>query len=254
MHNALRMNGGRSVADEVKSIGAVVGAALAVIVLAGSSASPILSKGVRAARAAPASSSQPSTSASALPVIASLAPPSSASAPIVIPPVTLAVGKGTRVLLFGDSFVAAGLQQRMKQLVEERGGTFFADAWTSSTTTAWAKGDRLLALLDKTKPDVVFISIGANEVFLPAPETRAPSVRAVVARLGARPCAWISPPLWKGETGITAVTHANSSPCAFFDSSALSIDHNPDKIHPSPTGGAAWAEAVWSATVLPAQP
>ena len=188
-----------------------------------------------------------------MPVVASIAPATSASAPIPAP-VLMSIGPGTRVLLFGDSFVAAGLQQRMKQLVEERGGTFVADAWTSSTTTAWAKRDRLLKLLASAKPDVVFISIGANETFLPAPEARAPAIRAVVQRLGGRPCAWISPPLWKGETGITAVSRANAPPCAFFDSSTLTVDRNPDKIHPSPKGGAAWAEAVWSATVMPAQP
>ena len=97
-------------------------------------------------------------------------------------------------------------------------------------------------------------AIGANEVFLPAPETRASAIRAVVARLAGRPCAWISPVLWKGETGITAVSHANATPCAFFDSSALTVETNADKIHPSPKGGAAWADAVWNATVVPVEP
>ena len=228
----------------------VVAAILGLVVLAGSSSAPVLGRAVRSARAAPVGSASPSTSASAMPVVA-IAPKTSASVEPAPPPVLLSIGPGTRVLLFGDSFVAAGLQQRLKKLVEERGGSLVADAWTSSTTSAWAKSDRLLNLLANTKPDVVFVSIGANEVFLPAPESRASSVRAIVQRLAGRPCAWISPPLWKGETGITAVTHANSPPCTFFDSSALSIERNPDNIHPSPKGGAAWAEAVWSATVTP---
>jgi len=50
------------------------------------------------------------------------------------------------------------------------------------------------------------------------------------------------------------VTHANTPPCAFYDSSALTVETAGDKIHPTTKGGAAWADAVWGATVLPAQP
>ena len=158
------------------------------------------------------------------------------------------------MLVFGDSFVDAGLSQRLKKHVQERGGKLLADSWTSSTTVAWSSGDRLNNLLAAFKPDVVFISIGANEVFLPAPEARAQYVRSIVKRLAGRPCVWVGTPLWKGETGITAVERANAPPCAYFDSSALEIARNPDKIHPSPKGGAAWADAVWDASVAKPTP
>jgi lysophospholipase L1-like esterase len=242
------------VRKELRSLGVVLGAIVGMVVLAGTSAVPVLGRGVRTASAAPLSSDKTSTSASALPVVASVAPSVSATAPAPPPPpVLMSIGPGTRVLLFGDSFVG-GLQSRLKHLVEERGGTLVADPWVSSTTTAWAKGSRLTKLLSTAKPDVVFIALGANEVFLPAPETRAPAIRAIVQRLGGRSCAWISPVLWKGETGITAVSRANAPPCAFFDSSTLTVETTGDKIHPSAKGGAAWADAVWSATVAPAQP
>ena len=227
-----------------------------VSLVIGVTSTPIASRGVRAARAAlPSASAKPSASAPALPLVASVTPSAVASAPtsLASPPTAapIPIAAGTRVLVFGDSFVAAGLSQRLKRLVEDRGGKLVADAWTSSTTAAWASGDRLATLLAGSKPDVVLVSIGANEVFLPAPEARAQYVRAIVQRLGGRPCVWISTPLWKGETGITAVSRANAAPCTFFDSSALPIERNPDKIHPSPKGGAQWADAVWSAAIAP---
>ncbi len=231
-------------------------ASLAVV--AGAGSAPVVSKGSR--RAKKATPAVPtvivSVSASALPVMASaplvasaLSPP---PAPSAVPPtIKLPISVGTRVLLFGDSFTDAGFSQRVRKLVEERGGTLVADGWTSATTKSWATKDRLPNLLFNAKPDVVIIVLGANEVFLGAPEKMAPYVRSIVHSLGTKPCAWVSPPLWKGETGIVSVTRTHSSPCAFFDSGALKMDKQPDGIHPTVKGGSTWADAFWSAIVSP---
>ncbi|GAC1353100.1 MAG: hypothetical protein NVS3B20_07770 [Polyangiales bacterium] len=164
----------------------------------------------------------------------------------------LTIAEGTRVLLFGDSFVDAGFAQRMRVLVEQRGGKLFSDAWTSSTTKMWATKDRLGKLLAATKPDVIMVALGANEVLYAAPENCAPNVRAIVLSLHSKSCVWVSPPLWKGETGIVKVERDNAGPCRFFDSSALKLDKQTDGIHPSLKGGTAWADAVWEQTIAPA--
>jgi lysophospholipase L1-like esterase len=148
-------------------------------------------------------------------------------------------------LVFGDSTVDAGFSQRLKALVEERGGTLVADGWTSSTTKTWAQGNRLSVLLAHSQPDVVIVVLGANEVFLPAPEQATANIRAIARRLAGRPCVWVSPPIWKGETGIVGVERRASAPCQFFDSGVLTLARQPDGIHPNTKGGATWAEAFW---------
>lgn len=226
-------------------------AVLLGVVAAGAGSSPVLGKGKR--RKAKAASLQlpPIASAPVASASASVAPSVSASVAVapVPPPVTarLAIGKGTKVLVFGDSMVDAGFAQRLQKLVEARGGSLVHDAWTSSTTSGWSKGERLDNLLALHKPDVVIVALGANEVFLPAPEAVAPRVRAIVQKLGQRACLWVSPPLWKGETGIVGVEKANSAPCGFFDSGGVTVQRAKDGIHPTPKGGSDWADAVFSA-------
>ena len=233
--------------------------ALAVLlgVVAAGGSSPVFGKGKkRKAKAAtlvfpPAASGSSSASAAASVATPTVAPvpsptPSTSAAPAK-PTAHLSIGKGTRVLVFGDSMVDAGFAQRLQKLVEARGGVLFHDAWTSSSTTSWSKGARLDNLLALHKPDVVIIALGANEVFLPAPEAVAPRVRSIVSKVAPRSCVWVSPPLWKGETGIVDVERKNSAPCGFFDSGGIAVERAKDGIHPTPKGGSDWADAVFLA-------
>ena len=228
---------------------ASVVALLLAVVVAGASSAPVASKGKRRGSVKkPVSSTLPSTSA----VPVALAVPSASNAQVVIAPTPiskLAIGKGTKVLVFGDSMVDAGFGQHLQKLAEARGATLVHDAWTSSSTTSWSKGDRLDNLLVVHRPDVVIIALGANEVFLPSPEAVSSRVRAIVNKLAPRPCVWVSPPLWKGETGIVGVERANATPCGFYDSGVVKVERAKDGIHPTPKGGTDWADAVFAAIV-----
>jgi hypothetical protein len=100
-----------------------------------------------------------------------------------------------------------------------------------------------------TQPDLVLITLGANEVGNVNPAAHAYAVRNLVRAIGGRPCVWVSPPLWRKDTGIIEVIRENSAPCRFFDSDALvhePIPRGSDHIHPTPEGGAIWADAFWS--------
>lgn len=227
---------------------ASVAALLLAVVVAGAASNPVASKGKRRA-AKPISSAVPS--ASAVPVVASIAVPS-ASVSAAVPPLPiskLAIGKGTKVLVFGDSMVDSGFGQRLQKLADARGATLVHDSWVSSSTTSWSKGSRLDNLLVVHRPDVVIVALGANEVFLPSPEAVSSRVRAIVNKLAPRPCMWVSPPLWKGETGIVGVERANAGPCGFYDSGAVKVERAKDGIHPTPKGGSDWADAVFAAVV-----
>ena len=59
---------------------------------------------------------------------------------------------------------------------------------------------------------------------------------------------WVTPPLWKPDTGFIKVIHENAAPCRTIDSTALvgDLPRKRDKIHPNDEGREIWADAVMS--------
>jgi lysophospholipase L1-like esterase len=168
------------------------------------------------------------------------------------PPATPPMPQGTWVLHFGDSFVDAWLRQNLGPRFHAAGVRYVVNSATGTHTDTWASEpglDRWLAL----RPSLVLVTLGANETDLPAPSARAYAVERIAHKIAASgaACAWITPPLWKGETGILEVIHAHSAPCLFVDSDALlsglsEQERQPDRVHPNRRGGQRWADAVWS--------
>lgn len=232
-------------------------AVIAVVVVVASCAAPVVVPAPRSSPnvvvAAPSSSASaaPTTSSSTVePSVSSVQSVEPTPPPPPPPKPGIVVGKGTRVFLFGDSMVNAGLGQRLEKLVKDRGGIYAENHWSSSTTKTWSESERLPNLLFKHKPDVVFIALGSNEVYY-VDKHAEEHIRAIVKKLGERPCVWVGPPVWKKQTGIVDAERQSSPPCAFFDSQTVEMDRQADGIHPSLKGGATWADAVWSATVAP---
>ncbi len=153
---------------------------------------------------------------------------------------------GTRVVHVGDSFVQAGLAQALRVRLRELGARYSVLSRTSAYTTTFVHDDELGALLSP-KPDLVLVTLGANEFESPAPSAHAPAIRALVKRIGASPCVWVAPVSWKKDTGILDVVRANVAPCVYFDSDALvgDVPRQRDHIHPSAEGGARWADALF---------
>lgn len=164
-----------------------------------------------------------------------------------LPPKPIAIGKGTRVLVIGDS-MAPPFSLHLKDIVERAGGKFARDYWPGSTTVAWVHLGRLRKALHKHKPDVVFVVLGSNEVFSPYPEKLAPHMRELARRLAPRACAWIGPPLWPAARrrgkAILALQRENAAPCAYFDSAKLDLARWKEDIHPTPEGGRVWLDAA----------
>jgi hypothetical protein len=178
--------------------------------------------------------------------VAESAPPSG-SVPLeqpVAPPAELPVG--TKVLQVGDSFAAAlgiELGKRLRA-VGVRTSLEYKDA---SYVPTWAFGPELPKMVAAYNPDLVLITLGANELEIADPAQRAGAVKRLVQKLGDRPCVWILPPLWKPDTGLMQVIKDNARPCKVLDSSTLVKDlpRGPDKIHPNTQGREVWAEAVF---------
>ena len=154
--------------------------------------------------------------------------------------------KGTLVLHIGDSFAAAlgiDLGKRFKA-VGVRNALEFK---TASYIPNWSFGGDVPKFVGHYQPDLVLITLGANEIEIPNPEQRAGAIRHLVAELGGRPCVWIAPPLWKPDTGLMKVIRDNVAPCRYLDSNALVHDlpRGHDKIHPNAEGRETWAEIVF---------
>ena len=147
--------------------------------------------------------------------------------------------------MFGDSMVTSGLGVYLEERIVARGGKLFLISKGSSTSATWGDGRELQELLTRLRPDVVLVVLASNELFVPNPEARRYAVRAIVDRIGKRPCLWIGPAPWLPEKGIIGVVRSASPPCRFFDSTSLTLERQPDHIHPTLLGGKVWADAVW---------
>jgi lysophospholipase L1-like esterase len=197
-----------------------------------------------AAPSAPPSSAAPTLPADS-PTIA--APGSTASAPSASPrPTAEPLPKGTLVLQIGDSFAAA-LGGELGKLLNAQGVRSALEYKTASYIPNWSYDGDVPKFVSLYHPDLVLITLGANEIEIPKPEMRAGPIKHLVGELGGRPCVWVAPPLWKPDTGLLKVIKDNIAPCRYLDSNALVHDlpRGRDKIHPSSEGREIWAKIVF---------
>jgi lysophospholipase L1-like esterase len=154
--------------------------------------------------------------------------------------------KGTTVLHIGDSFAGA-LGIELNKVLEQSGVKSVLRFETSTYIPTWAHEKKLGDYLSQYKPDLVLISLGANELQNPEPEKRISLIHKLTERLGNRQCVWVAPVLWEGASPkLLEVIRANAAPCIYLDSNAF-ITHMPrarDKIHPSMDARPDWARVI----------
>jgi hypothetical protein len=155
--------------------------------------------------------------------------------------------KGTFVLQIGDSFADA-LGTELSKRFKAAGVRSALEYKNASYIPNWSFAGDIARFIAHYRPDLVLITLGANEIEIPKPEQRAHAIQHLVAELGGRPCVWIAPPLWKPDTGLMQVIRDHVSPCRYLDSSALVPDlpRARDKIHPSKEGSRIWADRVFT--------
>jgi lysophospholipase L1-like esterase len=149
------------------------------------------------------------------------------------------------VLLVGDS-MAEGVGPWLKKKVESTGGRFIDGHERSSTIVWWQGSGKLRELLAQHHPDIVFVALGSNEIFLKQPELRAPLIKQMVEEIGARPSFWIGPPSWKPDSGLVRVIEENFQPGHFYNSNDLKVPRAADGKHPTAQGYETWTELVWN--------
>ena len=153
--------------------------------------------------------------------------------------------KGKTVLLVGDS-MAAGLQPSLQKMVEAAGGRFYGEPWQSSTIIGWEGSGRLKEMIGRYQPDIIFISLGSNELQTKRPEGRAPLLKRMLEEIGARAAFWIGPPSWKPDRGLLRVIEENFQPGHFFNANDLQLPRQTDGKHPTLEGFEQWTEKIWN--------
>jgi lysophospholipase L1-like esterase len=166
-----------------------------------------------------------------------------ASAPEASTPLPLP--EGTTVLHIGDS-MAGALGVELNHELAKQKVTGVLRFKTASYIPSWAWSKQLPVYLAQYKPDLVLITLGTNEVKIPDPNERIPTIKKLVARLGGRPCVWIAPPVWTKEMGLYQVIRDNIAPCRYMDTAVVYPDmpRLDDKIHPTIPARRVWAKRV----------
>ena len=161
---------------------------------------------------------------------------------------------GKKVLHVGDSMVGGhfGLTRAFESKLEGAGAKIVRFTKVSETIATFDKGPTLKDLLRAHDPDIVVITLGANDATVPYPETYARNIENIVKRVGDRECWWIGPPSMGARQGgsassLEAVLRDHAGSCHFFDSSALDLERASDGIHPNDRGAGKWADVFWQA-------
>ncbi len=157
--------------------------------------------------------------------------------------------KGKTVLHTGDSMVggAEGLSPALREKIEAEGGIYKKWYLVAVSLQAFSNDPKFPQKLARYNPDIVILTLGANDVFAPQPEYLAPVFKRIAKKIGTRECYWMSPPLWKPDTvGFVEQMKKFIAPCKLFDSSGLRLPRVGDGIHPTDEGGREWAQHFWN--------
>lgn len=154
--------------------------------------------------------------------------------------------KDSRILHIGDSFAGA-LGVELNKVLKNAGVKSRLEFETSTYIPTWAYQKKLKDLVSGYNPDLVLISLGANELENPEPDKRAPLIKRIVGAVGERSCVWVAPALWDGaKSTLLDVIKANVAPCVYLDMNRLvkKMPRAGDKIHPSMATRPDWALAT----------
>lgn len=201
---------------------------------------------VAASAAAPV---EPATSAPALLDTAAGLAAGPLDAGVPDPPAATAQPAPKVVLHLGDSMVGGygGVTKALEAKFKGVGAQFVRDWQVSVSVATFDHEKKLQELLAKYHPDLVILTLGANDVFVPFPSSLAANVQSIARKASAgRTCYWMAPPVWKKDTGIVDVIKKNAAPCKVFDASNMKIARGGDGIHPTDGGGATWADGFWA--------
>lgn len=148
------------------------------------------------------------------------------------------------ILFIGDSMLE-GLAPRLAKYCDKNGHTLVEVIWYSSSTKVWGESGRLTELINKYKPNYIFICLGANELYVPdIKRARRPHVKKMLAEIGDIPYVWIGPPNWDEDTGINDLIEQEVDENCFYLSANDHFDRSRDGAHPTRPSAHMWMDRV----------
>ncbi|MDE6010343.1 MAG: hypothetical protein K2F87_02700 [Muribaculaceae bacterium] len=147
------------------------------------------------------------------------------------------------ILLIGDS-MTMNLALRLAEYARANGHDFHAVNWDSSSTVKWARSKHLAEFIEEYGATYVFISLGANELYLKNPSSHKVYVDSIIAQVGDRPYVWIGPPNWKEDEGVNDMIESACAPGSFFRSAGMEFKRRKDGVHPTRESSALWFDSI----------
>ncbi len=153
-----------------------------------------------------------------------------------------------KVLFIGDS-MTGWMAERLNAYGVANDFEVATIIWDGSTIEKWANAPRLKQIIESQNPDAVFLSLGMNELFEPAPAGKLSNpVAKIKEAIGDRPMLWIGPPNWpgydKGEV-LNKWLQNELGEKKFFRSFDLTLPRQSAKNpHPTKDGIIKWMDAV----------
>ncbi len=165
--------------------------------------------------------------------------------PNSIPEQSRTIDESPQTILFiGDSMLE-GLSPRLAAYAKENGHKLYSVIWYSSTSEVWGETTKLAEYIEQFKPTYVFVSLGANELFVRnIAERRDKFVKNIISQIGDIPYVWIGPPNWKEDTGINYLIAKNARKGSFFLSNGMHFDRAKDGAHPTRKSAGLWLDSV----------
>lgn len=148
------------------------------------------------------------------------------------------------ILFIGDSMLE-GLAPRLAKYCDKNGHTLVEVIWYSSSTLVWGESGRLAELINKYKPNYIFVCLGANELYVPnIKRARRPHLKKMLAEIGDIPYVWIGPPNWDEDTGINDMIEEEVDEGCFYLSANDHFERSRDGAHPTRESAQLWMDRV----------
>lgn len=148
------------------------------------------------------------------------------------------------ILIIGDSMLE-GLNPALAAYARHNGHRLNSVIWYSSTSEYWGNSDTLRVFLERFKPTFIFISLGANELFVSdIAQKRDKYVKSLLRQVGDIPYLWIGPPNWKDDTGINDLIASNVAPGCYFKTKGMTFEREKDGAHPTRAAAKIWMDSI----------
>ncbi len=153
-----------------------------------------------------------------------------------------------KVLFIGDS-MTGWMSERLEAYGQQDGFEVSTVLWDGSTITKWAKSGKIASLISQYSPDVVFISLGMNELLERNPEQNLKgNLETIKKALGTTPYLWVGPPSWpgkgKGETLNNWLRNQLDAGCYFYSGDLSLPRQSATNPHPTKAAIQTWMDKV----------